>query len=156
MMAMKEPRNYKLAAGTGLLLLVLGLALFLSNANVSDLDKTFVFASEASEISTDAVDVKAPVYPPAPQLSKSDYPSFLGINGRIFVWIAAQMHLWFAAFVLAVPIFVFIIEAIGMRTRDKRFDDMAYEFIKISLTAYSLTAIIGGVLLFGLLILMNS
>jgi cytochrome bd-type quinol oxidase subunit 1 len=62
------------------------------------------------------------------------------------------MHLWFAAFVLAVPIFVFIIEAIGMKTRDKRYDDMAYEFIKVSITAYSLTAIIGGLLLFSLII----
>ncbi len=91
-------------------------------------------------------------YPPAPQLEPGDYPSYLGINGRIFVWIAAQLHLWFAAFVLAVPIFVFIIEAIGMRTRDKRFDDMAYEFIKVSITAYSLTAILGGLTAFGLLL----
>ncbi len=91
-------------------------------------------------------------YPPAPVLSAGDYPRFLGINGRIFVWIAAQLHLWFAAFVLAVPIFVFIIEAIGMKTRDKRFDDMAYEFIKVSITAYSLTAILGGLLVFGLIL----
>jgi cytochrome bd-type quinol oxidase subunit 1 len=51
-----------------------------------------------------------------------------------------------------VPIFVFIIEAIGMRTRDQRYDDMAYEFIKVSITAYSLTAILGGLLVFLLVI----
>ncbi|MCK5547115.1 MAG: cytochrome ubiquinol oxidase subunit I, partial [Rhodospirillaceae bacterium] len=95
---------------------------------------------------------EASPYPPAPNLTKDDYPSFLGINGRVFVWIAAQLHLWFAAFVLAVPIFVFIIEAIGMKTRDKRYDNMAYEFIKVSLTAYSLTAIVGGTLAFGLFV----
>ena len=75
-----------------------------------------------------------------------------GVNSRVTVWLIAQLHLWFAAFVLAVPIFVFIIEAIGMKTRDKRYDDMAYEFIKISITAYSLTAILGGLLLFSLII----
>ena len=39
-----------------------------------------------------------------------------------------------------------------MRTRDKRYDDMAYEFIKVSITAYSLTAILGGLLLFSLIL----
>jgi len=87
-----------------------------------------------------------------PDLSAADYPQIAGINARVFVWLAAQMHLWFAAFVLAVPIFVFIIEAIGMKTRDERYDNMAYEFIKISITAYSLTAILGGLLAFSLII----
>ena len=93
-----------------------------------------------------------PLYGPAPKLTEKDYPQVAGVNGRVFVWLAAQLHLWFAAFVLAVPIFVFIIEAIGMRTKDKRYDDMAYEFIKVSITAYSLTAILGGLLAFGLLL----
>ena len=92
------------------------------------------------------------VYPPAPQLTESDYPRIAGLNGRIVVWLAAQLHLWFAALVLAVPIFVLIIEAIGMKTRDKRYDDMAYEFIRISITAYSLTAILGGLLVFSLVV----
>lgn len=87
-----------------------------------------------------------------PELSQSDYPRVPGFNGRVTVWLAAQLHLWFAAFVLAVPIFVFIIEAIGMWTRDRRYDEMAYEFIKVSITAYSLTAILGGLLAFSLFI----
>ena len=91
-------------------------------------------------------------YPPAPQLTERDYPTVAGVNARVFIWLVAQLHLWFAAFVLAVPIFVFIIEAIGMRTRDQRFDNMAYEFIKVSITAYSLTAVLGGTLAFGLII----
>ena len=66
------------------------------------------------------------VHGPAPRLSAADYPQIAGINARVFVWLAAQLHLWFAAFVLAVPIFVFIIEAIGMKTRDERYDNMAY------------------------------
>ncbi len=86
----------------------------------------------------------------APKLTAADYPTIPGVNGRVVVWLGAQLHLWFAALVLAVPIFVFIIEAIGMRTRDKRYDDMAYEFIKVSITAFSLTAILGGLLAFSL------
>lgn len=93
-----------------------------------------------------------PAFAPAPTLSAADYPQVRGVNGRVAVWLAAQLHLWFAAFVLAVPIFVFIIEAIGMATRDERYDQLAYEFIKVSITAYSLTAILGGLLLFFLVI----
>ncbi len=91
-------------------------------------------------------------YIAAPQLTAADYPTIAGVNSRLVVWIVAQLHLWFAAFVLAVPIFVFIIEVIGMVTRDKRYDDMAYEFIKVSITAYSLTAILGGLLVFSLIL----
>jgi cytochrome bd-type quinol oxidase subunit 1 len=85
-------------------------------------------------------------YPPAPELSEADYPTIAGVNSRVVVWLVAQLHLWFAAFVLAVPIFVLIIEGLGMATRDERYDRMAYEFIKVSITAYSLTAILGGFL----------
>src|SRR3990172_13010004 len=91
-------------------------------------------------------------YSPAPKLTEKDYPQVKHINGRIMAWLVAQLHLWFAAFVLAVPIFVFIIEAIGMVTKDERYDKMAYEFIKVSLTAYSITAVFGGLLLFTLII----
>ncbi len=91
-------------------------------------------------------------YQPAPKLKAGDYPAIKGVSSRVFVWMAAQLHLWFAAFVLAVPIFVFIIEAIGMATKDERYDKMAYEFIKVSLTAYSVTAILGGLLAFSLFV----
>ena len=87
-----------------------------------------------------------------PQLSAADYPRIAGVNGRVVVWLAAQLHLWFAAFVLAVPIFVLIIEGLGMATRDARYDRMAYEFIKVSITAYSLTAILGGMLIISLVV----
>lgn len=93
-----------------------------------------------------------PAYPPAPKLTAEDYPRVLGINPRIMVWMVAQLHLWFAAFVLAVPIFVFIVEAIGMKTKDPRYDKMGYEFMRISLTAYSITAVLGGLLLFALIV----
>ncbi len=48
-----------------------------------------------------------------------DYRNFFGIDGRLIVWIIAQLHLLFAAFVLAVPLFVTIIEIIGIKTKDK-------------------------------------
>ncbi|MBE9528633.1 MAG: cytochrome ubiquinol oxidase subunit I [Proteobacteria bacterium] len=90
--------------------------------------------------------------PPAPVLEAKDYPEVEGISPRVTVWLAAQMHLWFAAFVLAVPIFVLILEAIGMLTGDRRYDRTAYEFIRVSITAYSITAITGGLLLLSLIV----
>ncbi len=42
-----------------------------------------------------------------------EYRQFPKIGSRVAVWIAAQLHLLFAAFVLAVPIFALIIEVIG-------------------------------------------
>jgi cytochrome bd-type quinol oxidase subunit 1 len=97
-------------------------------------------------------DAKAVTYPPAPKLTASDYPTISGVNPRVAVWLVAQLHLWFGAFVVAVPMFVFIIEAIGMATRDERYDNMAYEFIKVTITAYSLTALLGGLLSFSLVL----
>jgi len=129
-----------------LLLIVLGVALSL--VDFAGLGVTSALAQDPS--SSQSVDEA--VHRPAPELTASDYPQIAGVNARVFVWLAAQLHLWFAAFVLAVPIFVFIIEAIGMKTRDERYDSMAYEFIKISITAYSLTAILGGLLAFSLII----
>ena len=69
------------------------------------------------------------------------------------VWIAAELHLLFAAFVLAVPIFAFIIELIGYMTGDKRYDRLAYEFTKLLSMSFSLTATFGGLLTFMLIIL---
>ncbi len=89
---------------------------------------------------------------PAPKLKRSDYPN-IGVSSRSIVWIIAQLHLFFAAFVLAVPLFVLVIEFIGQKTGDWRYDDMAHEFLKISLTAYSITALFGGTLAFALFLL---
>ncbi len=115
------------------------------------------YAAKSEGAATEAVPAKAEgekkaEYPPAPKLTEADYPKVKGFNGRIVIWLAAQLHLWFAAFVLAVPIFVLILEGIGMATKDERYDKMAYEFIKVSLTAYSITAIFGGLLAFSLMI----
>src|SRR3989338_5307802 len=112
-------------------------------------------AAPASAAASDAAAepvANAITFPPAPKLTEADYPTIPGVNARVMVWLVAQLHLWFGAFVVAVPMFVFIIEVIGMVTRDERYDNMAYEFIKVSITAYSLTAILGGLLSFGLIL----
>lgn len=94
----------------------------------------------------------APVPQGAPKLKREDYPR-VGASSRSVVWIAAQMHLFFAAFVLAVPLFVLVIEWIGIKYGDDRYDDMAHEFMKITMTAYSITALLGGFLAFTLFLL---
>jgi cytochrome bd-type quinol oxidase subunit 1 len=135
---------------------VLTLALLMVAANLSGLEFSPAFAEEAAAAAAAETAVEAggeSAYAPPPRLTAEDYPRIGNISSRTIVWLAAQLHLWFAAFVLAVPIFVFIIEAIGMYTRDERYDKMAYEFIKVSITAYSLTAILGGLLLFSLVLL---
>lgn len=114
-------------------------------------------ASAAAPAAASAKEEAAPeaaggVSIPVPKLTEADYPTIKGVNSRVAVWLVAQLHLWFGAFVVAVPMFVFIIEAIGMATRDERYDNMAYEFIKVSITAYSLTALLGGLLSFGLIL----
>ncbi|MCP3672092.1 MAG: cytochrome ubiquinol oxidase subunit I [Gammaproteobacteria bacterium] len=88
----------------------------------------------------------------APRPSRLDYPN-IGVSSRAVVWILAQMHLFFGALVLAVPLFVLVIELMGVKTGDERYDAMAYEFMKISLTGFSITAIFGGSLALALFVL---
>ena len=88
--------------------------------------------------------------------TSADYPRY-NFESRVLIWFANQQHLYYGSFVLAVPIFCMIIEFMGMVTKDKalaqRYDRLAYDFVKISLTAYSLTAILGGILIFSFLTL---
>jgi hypothetical protein len=138
-----------------LLSLVLPLALPVYVAN----------AQEAKEAAAPEVKMGKDVYfkiegpisgPPAPTLSPEDYRS-TGLpapldESRVAIWVIAQQHLYFGSFVLAVPIFVMIIEFVGMMIKDpklsKQYDNLAHEMIRISLTAYSVTAILGGLLIF--------
>ncbi len=82
-----------------------------------------------------------------------EYRKFPVIGSRVAVWIAAQLHLMFAAFVLAVPLFALIIEFIGYKTRDVKYDNLAHEFTKLLSTSFSLTASLGAALTFMLFIL---
>ncbi len=76
------------------------------------------------------------------------YRAFPLIGSRLAVWAIAQIHLNFAAFILGVPIFAVIVEIMGMRTRDPRYDWLAREFVKLVFAAFSTTALLGALLLF--------
>jgi len=76
------------------------------------------------------------------------YRDFPLIGARQAVWIAAEIHLMFAAFVLGVPMFAVVAEAIGIFGKDSRYDRLAKEFTRLLLVAYSATAIWGAVLTF--------
>ena len=84
------------------------------------------------------------------QAAGPDYGEFglFGLDRRDAVWIAAQLHLLFAAFVLGVPMFAIVIEAIGIFGGDQKYDKLAKEFTRLLLVAYSATAIWGAVLVF--------
>jgi hypothetical protein len=76
------------------------------------------------------------------------YGDFPVIGARGAVWVAAQIHLLFAAFVLGVPMFAIVAEAIGIFGKDQRYDRLAKEFTRLLVIAYSATAIWGAVLVF--------
>jgi cytochrome bd ubiquinol oxidase subunit I len=84
---------------------------------------------------------------------EAEYRRFPGVGSRVAIWAVAQLHLLFAAFVLAVPIFALIIEAIGYKTGDMRYDRLAHEFAKLLSVSFSLTATFGACLTFMLIIL---
>ena len=81
-----------------------------------------------------------------------DDSSMSWLTPRIIVWVLAQLHLLFAAFVLAVPMFVLIIEFSSAMSKDpakaKQYDEVAYEFTRLLTTAFSITSIIGAIFTF--------
>jgi len=48
-------------------------------------------------------------------------------GNRTAVWIVAQLHILFAAFILGAPIFVVISEWMGYRKQEPRYDRLAKE-----------------------------
>jgi len=101
-------------------------------------------AAEAEEAAATALtaEYEAPEYRAVPR-----------VGSRVAIWVVAQLHLLFAAFVLAVPIFAVIIEFIGYKTGDQRYDKLAYEFTKLLSASFSFTAALGAGLTFMLIIL---
>ena len=79
---------------------------------------------------------------------ETGYGHFPWIGGRGAVWIAAEVHLMFAAFVLGVPMFAVITELIGIASKDSKYDKLSKEFTRLLVFAYSATALWGSVLLF--------
>ena len=79
--------------------------------------------------------------------SVPDYRTLGPFGARVPIWMIAQLHLFFAAFILGVPIFSVLIELIGIWTKDPRYDRLAKDFAKLLVTATALTALFGGVFL---------
>ena len=102
---------------------------------------SFAVAGLAALVLTDPV--LAQGYQP-PQYG-ADFPV---IGSRAAIWIVAQVHLMFAAFVLGVPMFAVIAEAIGFFSGEPRYDRLAKEFTRLLLVAYSATALLGGLFVF--------
>ncbi len=72
-------------------------------------------------------------------------------GNRTAVWIVAQLHILFAAFILGAPIFVVISEWLGYRKQDPRYDRLAREVTKVTVILFSMTAVTGGLFIFVLL-----
>ncbi len=77
-----------------------------------------------------------------------DYRELAGPGSRLAVWMAAQLHMNFAAFVLAVPMFALAIEFMGWRSKEPRFDRLAHEMARLLPPAFSITAILGALMAF--------
>src|SRR4030066_1109741 len=83
-------------------------------------------------------------------LEANEYRQIGGLDSRKLVWFLAQLHLYFGAFVLGVPLFAVIIELVGWRNKDKKFDKLAYEFTSLLSVAHPTTAAFRGLLAFTL------
>ena len=82
--------------------------------------------------------------PPAP----TEYRDVPYVGARNVIWVVAQLHLLLAGFVLGVPLFAWVCEIVGWKGGEKRYDKLAKEFTKLLTSAYSTTALFGGILLF--------
>ena len=80
----------------------------------------------------------------ATQAMSVEYRDIPGVGSRNVVWVVAQQHLLLAGFVLGVPIFAWICEIVGWRSREARYDKLAKEFTKLLTSAYATTALFGG------------
>jgi len=72
-------------------------------------------------------------------------------GNRTGVWIVAQLHILFAAFILGAPIFAVVSEWLGHKNNDPKFDRLAKEVTKVTVILYSMTALTGGLFIFILL-----
>ncbi len=77
-----------------------------------------------------------------PSLS-SEYLASPLVDSRTLIWIAMQIHLMFAAFVLGVPIFALIVEVVGAATGSDKYDRLAWEFTRLLALAFTTTAVFG-------------
>jgi cytochrome d ubiquinol oxidase subunit I len=162
--AVVNRRRLVLAGSVAVLVIVLG-AIGGVNIAAARGSRAYDEASTAPSLAMDAADsaeaqAPTPAAPPtdaekarAKPYEEAEYRRFPVVGSRVAIWSVAQLHLLFAAFVLAVPLFAFIIEVIGYKTGDSRYDRLAYEFTKLLSVSFSLTATFGACLTFMLIIL---
>jgi hypothetical protein len=98
----------------------------------------------AGLLSLPALVFGADVAPAAP----TEYRDIPYVGSRNVIWVVAQLHLLLAGFVLGVPMFAWVCEVVAWRGGEKRYDKLAKEFTKLLTSAYSTTALFGGILLF--------
>ncbi len=72
-------------------------------------------------------------------------------GNRTGVWVVANLHILFAAFILGAPIFAVVAEWLGYKNNDPKYDRLAKEVIKVTVILYSMTALTGGLFIFVLL-----
>jgi cytochrome bd-type quinol oxidase subunit 1 len=142
---------------TGLVMFgaVLLVATFLTNREYREPDRVPVTAVDQTPRATGLADeaAAADAAAKAKPYVEAEYRRFPVVGSRVAIWAVAQLHLLFAAFVLAVPIFALIIEVIGYKTGDMRYDRLAHEFSKLLSVSFSLTATFGAFLTFMLIAL---
>ncbi len=90
----------------------------------------------------------AVAYAQAPAPPPVEFPY---TGNRIGVWIVAQLHILFAAFILGAPIFAVVSEWLGYKNQDPKYDRLAKEVTKVTVILYSMTALTGGLFIFVLL-----
>jgi cytochrome bd-type quinol oxidase subunit 1 len=90
----------------------------------------------------------AVAYAQAPAPPPVEFPY---TGNRTGVWIVAQLHLLFAAFILGAPIFAVVSEWLGYKNQDPKYDRLAKEITKVTVILYSMTALTGGLFIFVLL-----
>ena len=87
-------------------------------------------------------------YGQVPDAPPVDFPY---AGNRTGVWVVAQLHILFAAFILGAPIFAVVAEWLGYKNNDPKYDRLAKEVIKVTVILYSMTALTGGLFIFVLL-----
>jgi cytochrome bd-type quinol oxidase subunit 1 len=155
---MFRPSKLQIAVGAIVLVMIAVVAVRVVEYGVSTLEyrqPNRVEASDATPRDQGLADERAAEDEAnrAKSYEEAEYRAFPVVGSRVAVWVLAQLHLYFAAFVLAVPMFALIIEFIGWVTGDKRYDKLAYEFTKLLSTSFSFTASFGAFLLFFLILL---
>ncbi len=82
---------------------------------------------------------------------ESDYPQWHPLDNRILIWLVTQQHTYFGGFVLALPLFAFLLEFFGVSRRDprasKRYDGLGRDILRVGVLSLSVTALLGSFML---------